>query len=140
MNDAPDPRARRRTAFHEAGHAIVAWALGLKVGWVRLFDDHNGEAQVDVDEDLLPFVDQVALAMGGWYGSNMSGVELMHDNETREDQAKVLKITYRAFPDDPDARDVLYIDGCNRAEEILELYADQVATIAGELERHDLPP
>jgi hypothetical protein len=33
-----------RTTFHEAGHAVAAWALGGSVQWVRLFPDGSGEA------------------------------------------------------------------------------------------------
>jgi hypothetical protein len=36
--------ARRRAAFHEAGHAVVAWALGIGVGWVRLLPETDAAA------------------------------------------------------------------------------------------------
>jgi hypothetical protein len=37
---------RRAAAVHEAGHAIVAWALGLKVRELRIGDAHGGDGRV----------------------------------------------------------------------------------------------
>src|SRR4051794_24235042 len=49
--------ARRRAAFHEAGHAVFAWALDLEVGAVQLFpetDDNAGSAGYWVPSNLPP--------------------------------------------------------------------------------------
>src|SRR3712207_3502612 len=110
----PNPRARRRTAYHEAGHAVVGWALGLKVGWVRIIDDSNGKADVAIPDDLS-LVDQIAVAMGGEYGAECSGVEVLHDVETLGDEAHVLNLTQQAFPDDEAFGDALRRAGRDRA-------------------------
>ncbi len=60
---APHPQARRRTAFHEAGHAVVAWVLGRSVTGLRLLSDQDGEADVG-EVGSLPLVRQIAIAMG----------------------------------------------------------------------------
>ena len=139
MNDtAPDPRDRRRTAFHEAGHAVVGWALGLKVEGLRLIDDQNAKAKGGADiqtADHLSFVDQIAVAMGGRYGAQRSGVDALHDMETINDHVHALNVTTRAFHGDDAFGEVLYRAGCDRARKIVEHHAALVAMIAGELER-----
>ena len=63
MDSAPHSQARRRTAFDEAGHAVVAWALGRSVTGLRLLSDQDGEANVE-EVGSLPLVEQSANAMG----------------------------------------------------------------------------
>ena len=86
MASVPHPQARRRTAFHEAGHAVVAWALDRPVTGLRLLSDQDGEADVG-DVGSLPLVKQIAVAMGGWYGAERSGVEQLHDSDLEGDHA-----------------------------------------------------
>jgi hypothetical protein len=129
------PQARRRTAFHEAGHAVVGWALGLHVGWVRIEDDYNGKADIGIC-DHLPPVDQIAVAMGGWYGATLSGVEPLHDDETLGDHAHALNVTNAASPDDEEAGDAVYQEGCERAHELVTRHADLVVLVAAELLKH----
>ncbi|ANY78440.1 hypothetical protein BB934_09535 [Microvirga ossetica] len=129
---APDLRARRRTAFHEAGHAVVGWALGLEVGWVRIIDDSNGKADVAIPDDLS-LVDQIAVAMGGEYGAECSGVEVIHDVETLGDEIRVFNLTQRAFPEDEAFGDTLRRAGRNRAEKLIAGHVDMVGKVADEL-------
>jgi len=130
----PDPRARRRTAYHEAGHAVVGWALGLHIGWVRIEDDYNGKADIGIS-DHLPPADQVAIAMGGWYGAALSGVEPLHDDETLGDHAYALNVTSAACPDDDEASEIVYREGSDRAQALVAGHAELVAQIADELLR-----
>jgi hypothetical protein len=47
-------------AYHEAGHAVVAWALGLKVGRLAIAiggDDAKGSADIEHDQEY-PLVDR----------------------------------------------------------------------------------
>ncbi|MBO1909108.1 M50 family metallopeptidase [Microvirga sp. 3-52] len=39
-----DPHARRLTAFHETGHAVLGWALGYKVERMRITSDLSAAA------------------------------------------------------------------------------------------------
>jgi hypothetical protein len=58
-------RDRRGVAFHEAGHAIVAWSLGLQVGNIEI-RDHDGGGGTEIGcADHLPMVDQIALIVAG---------------------------------------------------------------------------
>jgi ATP-dependent Zn protease len=54
-------------AYHEAGHAVVAWALGLKVGQLAIAiggDDAKGSADIEHDH-ASPMIDRIALCVAG---------------------------------------------------------------------------
>ena len=53
-------------AFHEAGHAVVAWALGLPVDdiYVRKIGEGDGGAQIGC-ADALSFIDRLAVCFAG---------------------------------------------------------------------------
>src|SRR5258708_5155391 len=62
-----EQRARRikaPLAFHEAGHAVIGWALGLHVIEITALDDRPGKAKIDGAE-RLPLVDQIAIYQVG---------------------------------------------------------------------------
>jgi ATP-dependent Zn protease len=55
----------RATAYHEAGHAVVAWSLGLEVQSINIrADDAGGGADIR-NADHLQLVDQVAVIVAG---------------------------------------------------------------------------
>jgi hypothetical protein len=138
---AAHPQARRRTAFHEAGHAVVAWALGRSVTGLCLLSDQDGGAIVE-EVGSLPLVKQIAIAMGGWYGAERSGVERLHASDLQGDHAFSLSLTRSTFPYDSDGgfSDALHRAGCDLAEAIITRHADLLAKIASELEnRGELP-
>ena len=61
------PKISAVPAFHEAGHAIVASALGLVVDRVEIAidgDDAKGEADIEHNPEL-PLVDQIAICAAG---------------------------------------------------------------------------
>jgi hypothetical protein len=60
-------------ACHEAGHAIVGWALGLHVDSIRIRDDRSGENAMISSADGLPLVDQVALNNAGRQAEEVFG-------------------------------------------------------------------
>ena len=58
---------RRGAAYHEAGHAVVAAALGLTVGLIEIAidgDDARGAADIQ-DNPNLPLQDQLAVCAAG---------------------------------------------------------------------------
>ena|ERR1700722_3888684 len=77
MIKGPAPTLRR-TAWHEAGHAVVAWECGLTVVLVSIRPDDNsfgrathtplGDYTIDAERQRENIV-----AMGGWAGENASG-------------------------------------------------------------------
>src|SRR5262245_13730990 len=59
---------RRGAAFHEAGHAVVAWCLRLQVNSIAIGlcgDDTKGRTCIASDQSHLPIVDRLALCLAG---------------------------------------------------------------------------
>ncbi len=134
MSTNPEFRFRRRTAFHEAGHAVVAWVLGVHVLRVQMEGDFKGHVGTGPADHLGP-IDQVAIAMAGWYGAEQSGVKQLNEDELLGDQAVALGITGRYFPDDDAAGDTCFHAGCDRAEALVSEHGVLIHLVAGELER-----
>jgi hypothetical protein len=60
-------RDQRGAAFHEAGHAVVASALGLTVGYIEIAigdDDAKGASGIETNAKLC-LLDQLALCAAG---------------------------------------------------------------------------
>ena len=89
----------RRVAFHEAGHVVVGWALGLEIGGTRIRPDGTGGADIAAS-DSLPLVDRVAIYMAGIVAAEMSGVEAVHEKEIWGDMGEVVSIGSREHPGD----------------------------------------
>ena len=69
---------RRSTAIHEAGHVVVAWALGLPVGSMEIGcngDDTAGRSEIDETAHQLSLVDRIALCIAGMEAQLLFGCE-----------------------------------------------------------------
>jgi ATP-dependent Zn protease len=56
------------TAYHEAGHAVVAWALGLPVAEVAIGkdgDDSAGRTAIEGTDAHLPVFDRIVVYLAG---------------------------------------------------------------------------
>jgi hypothetical protein len=61
------------TAYHEAGHAVVAWSLGLPVGTISVrADDASGGTQIG-SADHLDLIEQIAVAAAGYMAVEVFG-------------------------------------------------------------------
>jgi len=61
----------RRAAYHEAGHAVVAWALNLPIGEMRLA---KGDEGVQIGRaDHLTVIEQLAICYAGLAAGDLSG-------------------------------------------------------------------
>jgi ATP-dependent Zn protease len=126
---------RRRTAYHEAGHAVVGWALGLAVS--RMWIEDNGEGRATIqDARHLPLSDQVAVCFGSYAGTDLSGVPQVHLGEFDHQQADLF--TLHVMPDDvsEDHEVPDQIAGRRRADEIIACYPDSVRRLAEALIEH----
>ena len=67
-----DTKRQRVVAYHEAGHAVVAHDLGLKVDWVERNEDGSGECRIPIPGSVL---DEAAVyaagAMAVWLKFNI---------------------------------------------------------------------
>jgi ATP-dependent Zn protease len=81
----------RATAFHEAGHAVVAWSLGLPVGGIRVSnDDASGGAKIGL-ADHLSIVEQIAVLFAGHAAERLFKCPA-HELAGACDRHKVLKL------------------------------------------------
>ena len=72
---------RRSTAIHEAGHVVVAWALGLPAGSMEIGcngDDTAGRSEIDETARQLSLVDRIALCIAGMEAQLLFGCESIH--------------------------------------------------------------
>jgi hypothetical protein len=66
-----DKRYPRGTAYHEAGHAVVAWSFGLQIGTISIqADDASGSTQI-APADHLGLVEQIAVCAAGYTAEKM---------------------------------------------------------------------
>lgn len=106
---------RRGAAIHEAGHAVVAWTLRLKVRQLRIGDDGSGASCIECSVHL-PILEQIAVAEAG-----MAAVELLQGPPPSPQAgfADAVKIgnCLDSYPDDERAQ--LICDGRECARKIL---------------------
>jgi ATP-dependent Zn protease len=124
-------------AVHEAGHAVVAWALGLKTRKMAVGingDDAAGAAEIE-DSEHLPLVDQIAICSAG------ADAQRMLDAPTHEIAAFSDMVKIGNLVDDlaEDEGETLRYAGYRRSKELLELHRGKVERIAHALaERTEL--
>jgi ATP-dependent Zn protease len=63
----------RGNAYHEAGHAIVGWALGLCVVEITIRDDRPGEHTKMAGAERLPLIDRIAVLNAGRQAEEIFG-------------------------------------------------------------------
>jgi hypothetical protein len=131
--DSEMTRNRRGVAFHEAGHAIVAWSLGLPVGTIEIRDhDGGGSTQAgyaDGCADDLSTVDQIAVSTAG------KEAELIFEAPTEtwrgnRDNEKILNLTSRLSDGE---REMVRHAGQKRAKTLLRTHAAKVTKLAAVL-------
>ena len=120
----------RGVAYHEAGHAVVALALGLAVARVEIFhEDYSGAADVETS-DHLPLVDQIAICVAGMAAEEMFGAHALHEMAHMGDHGKVIELIQDI--DEADG-DVMRGNGHQRAWDLLKAHASRVEDIAAQL-------
>lgn len=128
----PSNRFQWPTAVHEAGHAIVAWALGLSVGGLELFDaDGAGRSWIE-DNTHLEVVDQIAVCAAGIEavelldaGAFLDGAALSQAGYS--DHGKIIEL----LADRPEAEhDGIRHEGHRRARTMLEQNQDRLRAVA----------
>jgi Peptidase M50B-like len=119
----------RGTAFHEAGHAVVAWSLGLKVRDIHISDDDaSGGAKIECPAKL-PFIEQLAICIAGYAAEKVFGCPA-HENAAAEDRQMVLGLL-KGIPEDQAVS--LRDEGYNCARNRLETHTDKVLKLVERL-------
>jgi ATP-dependent Zn protease len=120
----------RGVAYHEAGHAVVALALGLQVARVEIFpEDHSGDTEIAGADDL-PLVDQIAICVAGMNAGEMFHAPASHEYANSGDHGKVIELLYDIAEAESD---VLRDKGHQRAWDLLGVHASSVEDIAAQL-------
>jgi ATP-dependent Zn protease len=124
-------------AVHEAGHVVVAWALGLKTRKMAIGidgDDAAGGAEIE-ESTHLRMVDQIAICSAGADAQRML-VAPTHEVAAFSDMVKIGNLVDDFAEDEGEA---LRYAGYRRSEELLELHRAKVERLAQALaERTEL--
>lgn len=71
-----NPAELKLTSVHEAGHAIVAWALNIRIKLVTTKPENNGFGKVSFMQDKLDFSselrEEIAMYLGGMVAEEMT--------------------------------------------------------------------
>jgi ATP-dependent Zn protease len=115
-------------AVHEAGHVVVAWALGLKTSKMTIGvggDDSAAAAEIDVNPNL-PLVDRIAICSAGADAQRMLDAPT-HDGAAFSDMVKIGNLVDDFAEEEGEA---LRYAGYQRSEELLELHRVKVERLA----------
>jgi hypothetical protein len=121
---------RRSTAIHEAGHIVVASALGLPVGSMEIGcngDDTAGKAEIDNTVRQLSAIDHIALWAAGVEAQRMFGCEATHLHAGWGDFGNIIEILDGLPEEEADA---IRFKGYDRAVQLLDCGRSLVERIA----------
>jgi hypothetical protein len=107
---------RRAAAVHEAGHAIVAWVLGLKVARLWIKDTGRGGSDIECNRDR-PVKEQLALAEAGMTANDL--LPGMTYPEAGLSDVRKIENLLDGCTDTEAEREQLRSQGCELAREIL---------------------
>jgi hypothetical protein len=124
-------RYPRGTAFHEAGHAVVAWSLGLGVRAVRISDDDaSGAAEIACAD--LSLIEQIALCSAGIAAENAFECPA-HEPAGARDREKIYQLLKANEISEEEQGAALRGEGYNWARECLETHMSEVIGLAERL-------
>jgi len=123
----------RPTAYHEAGHAVLAWSLGLAVGTISVnADDLSGETKHH-PADHLSWTEQIALRRAGEAACDLFGYPADHEQAYWDDMGKIIALfTANGISHEKD-QDVLRKAGYQCARTVLESHKNKVERLAERL-------
>jgi ATP-dependent Zn protease len=119
---------RYGTAVHEAGHAVVAFALGLRTRKMAVGidgDDAAGAAEIEASTHL-PLVDQIAICSAGADAQRMLEVPT-HDIGAFLDMVEISRLVDGYTDDEGEAHRYA---GYRRSKELLELHRARIERLA----------
>lgn len=121
-------RDQRGAAFHEAGHAVVAAALGLAVGRVEIAiggDDAKGASDIE-QSAVLSLVDQLAICAAGLEAQEVFDAPT-HEGAGWGDYGKMVELL-KDF--DEDEQLGLMREGHARAFQLVTVNRDKIERLA----------
>ena len=128
-------RYPRGTAYHEAGHAVVAWSLGLPIGVVSASDDDaSGGTQIGL-ADHLPLVEQIAVCSAGIAAAEVFG-HPTHELAGFNDQVQIMHLIEAHGISEGEQGPALRHEAYSFARARLEAHRSKVVTLAELLVEH----
>lgn len=115
-------------AVHEAGHAVVAWALGLRVQAMSVADSGDGRSKIECTA-RHPLLHQIAVAEAGMVAAELLAAPTL-PQAGMTDAAKVMELLERHTA--PPRQSV---EGQRYARQILSSRAALVRDLANALDR-----
>jgi hypothetical protein len=131
VSKADEASARRRTAYHESGHALMARALGLTVNAVWISKNGDGKAEIGPSAHLA-CEDRLALCFAGYAAEELSGVPAREFWGT--DLVKAVNAVLKA-DDDDDVQKQVWAVGEAKARQFVLRFRLQLARLAEEIEQ-----
>lgn len=129
---------RRGAAIHEAGHAVVAWALGLNVGRVAIGingDPSAGAAEIE-EKRSMSLIDRIALCAAGGIAQDLLKAPT-NDLSELADMAKInVLMDGRTERVAKGLREI----GYDKAHELLDRHQDKVIRLADALATRSTVP
>jgi ATP-dependent Zn protease len=128
-------RYPRGTAYHEAGHLVVAWSLGLPVGAVSVSaEDASGGTQIGLADHLM-LIEQIAVCYGGIAAVKLFGHPI-HELAWFNDRVAVSKLLERHRVSEEEQGPTLRDEGYSFARTRLERHREKVIALAELLVEH----
>jgi hypothetical protein len=125
----------RGTAYHEAGHVVVAWSLRLPVGAVSVSDeDASGATQIG-PADHLSLVEQIAVCSAGIAAVKIFGLPT-HELADFGDHVKIMHLIEAHGISEEEEGPALRNEGYEFARVRLETHWNKVITLAEVLVEH----
>jgi hypothetical protein len=123
-------RYPRGTAYHEAGHAVVAWSLGLPVGAVSVSaDDASGGTQISLS-DHLALIEQIAVCSAGIAAAEVFGHPIPHELAGFRDNERIMNLIEMHSVSEEVQGPALREEGYNFARARLEAHRSKVVTVS----------
>jgi ATP-dependent Zn protease len=128
------------TTFHEAGHAVVAWSLGIPVARIAIGvdgDEAAGEADISTQQNHLPLVDRIAIWLSGIEAQDLFRCPT-NQLAGRSDLGNVARIILDEGLSEDQSKEVRKA-GRQRARELILKHEGKVRQLAARLvERHQI--
>jgi hypothetical protein len=125
-------RYSRGTAYHEAGHAVVAWTLSLSVGTILVREEDAGGGTEVGSASHLSLIEQIAICAAGHAAEQVFGFE-PHDLASFKDHVKVFQLFEAYEVSEEEQGPALRDEGYNYACTLLECHKINVIAVAERL-------
>jgi len=130
---------RRQTAYHEAGHTVVAWAVDRPVGGICILENGDGASDIDVTTGRVEEIDRIAIAWAGMIAGNLCGEPRAAPDPWSTDRVEIYNAEARAHPNDEDAQRRLSAQGRAKARRLVREYWPLVDQLGAELYQRSTP-